>query len=243
MLKNKSDQVAYGSKKKNKKEIYKKILKILKKKNYKNVLDIGCGNGDLLQFLSNNFPKVNFTGIDLNSNFFPKKKKNNCRYLKKNIMHFSSAEKYDFITAIGVAGYSIDYLRFLNRILKFSEKTSTVIVEGAVNFNGYDVKIKFRNYKIKNQMKWESGFDQISVNRLKSFLNHKNLNHKFINWNFPISIVHKKNAPKIRARTLKDANGRYWIYNGLNIITHGYKNNFLNSYCSLLKIEKNDEKD
>lgn len=110
------------------------------------------------------------------------------------------------------------------------------MVEGGVNFNGYDVKIKFRDYKKKT--KWQSGFDQISIDRLKTFLNKKKLKFKFINWNFPIKIVHKRTSEKIRSRTLKDIKGKYWIYNGLNIITHRYKNNFLNSYCPLIIIEK-----
>ena len=75
MIKNQSDVSAYGSKSKNLKETFKQVVKVFQKRKYKNFLDIGCGNGELIQYLSKKYPNVKYTGIDSNSNFFPKKKK------------------------------------------------------------------------------------------------------------------------------------------------------------------------
>ena len=45
------------------------IKNYLKENNCKNLLDIGCGRGDLVNYLNKNQIKIKYIGLDINHNF------------------------------------------------------------------------------------------------------------------------------------------------------------------------------
>ncbi len=56
---------------------YKRCFEILSKKEIKYVIDFGCGSGVLLSNLANEFPNVNFIGIDFSKELISIAKENN----------------------------------------------------------------------------------------------------------------------------------------------------------------------
>jgi SAM-dependent methyltransferase len=238
-----SDSEAYAQTKKKNKEIFYQVQKIIKKHHGKNtipnILDVGCANGNLINFLEKEFPNSTFTGIDVSQKLISKCKKTDHKiFITSDYKKFSKLKKYDVVIGIGLSGYVSNLITLIQDLLKFVKKDGFLLVEGGVNFNGFDVNVKFRQNKSK-PLKWETGFNSISSNYLENFLKKNKLKFKYFNWDFPIAIKYNKNVSKIRNRTFKDENGKFWIFNGLNFITHGPKTNNLNPTSSLMAIYKN----
>jgi len=240
---NKSDSEAYSKSKKKNKEIFYQIKKILTHHNKKNlygtILDVGCADGNLINFLEKNFINYSFTGIDISKKLISKCKNSSRKtFIKTDYKKFSKLKKFDVVIGLGISGYADNLIILIKDLLKFVKKNGFLIIEGGVNFNGFDVNVRFRYNKYK-PLNWERGFNAISSYALEDFLKKKKLNYKYFNWDFPVSIKYSNKDSKIRNRTLKDENGKYWIFNGLNFITHGPKTNNLNPNSSLLTIYKN----
>ena len=239
---NNSDKKTYIKKNFKKKEVYKQIEKIIKnQKRKKKILDVGTANGELIYFLNKKFKnKFDYTGIDISSKLidFAKKNQPNIRFLKKNINDSSFKEKFDIIILLGISGYYSDLRKLIDRSLFLLNKNGIIILEGGINFNNFDVEIKFRQNSEKIKSKWEKGFNAISVYSLTQYLKKKNVSYKFFNWKFNIPLKFKKEEDKIRNRTFMDNNKNYWLINGLNIVTHGPSNNYLNHNASMLVVTK-----
>ena len=109
-------------------KVYKKIQKrfyhyefnknIATYHNYKEkleILDLGCGNGDLCFFLSKKFINSNFYGIDIDkkniqfalrrSKFLKQKKR--FTFINKSFEKFKTKKKFDIVIASGFLGYFI----------------------------------------------------------------------------------------------------------------------------------------
>lgn len=239
---NNSDKKTYIKQKFKKKEVYKQIEKIIETQDKKKkILDVGTANGELIYFLNQKFKdKYHYTGLDISSKLIDYAKKNQpkIRFLKKNINDKSFKEKFDIIILLGVSGYYNDLRKLVNRCLVLLNKNGIIILEGGVNFNNFDVKIKFRQNSRNIKTKWEKGFNSISAYSLIDFLKKKKVRYKFYNWKFNIPIRFKKKENKIRNRTFMDKDKNYWLINGLNIVTHGPENNYLNHNASMLVVNK-----
>jgi len=82
---------------------YHSIFKNINK-NFKNILDIGCGQADLLDFIRKNSSKASYTGLDVSNKMieycnkkFPKDLFYNCSFLD-----FKNKDSFDLIFAVGV---------------------------------------------------------------------------------------------------------------------------------------------
>jgi len=239
---NNSDKNTYSKFNFKKKEIFKQVENIIKfeKKNSK-ILDVGTANGELIYHLNRKFnDKFIYTGMDIAKNLIKiaKKRQPNSNFVNKDLHDKSFKDKFDIIILIGVSGYYDDLKKLITRALQLLNKNGVIILEGGVNFNDFDVQIKFREFSKKRTSKWENGFNSISHFSLKKFLKQKKVNFKFINWKFNIPIKFHKTENKIRNRTFKDNRNNYWLINGLNLVTHGPINNYLNHNASLLVVRK-----
>jgi SAM-dependent methyltransferase len=82
---------------------YHSIFKNINK-NFSSLLDVGCGQGDLLDFLNRNKAKVNYKGIDVSEKMINASKekfpKNN--FEKISLVEINDQEKFDVILAVGV---------------------------------------------------------------------------------------------------------------------------------------------
>ena len=95
------------------------------------VLDIGSGNGDLINYLDCFFDNFNYTGIEKSKELYQRSKKKFRN--SKNIKFYNSSvlnhkKKYDLVIAAGVFGYfdTIEFLfkklhSFLNKKKKESD--------------------------------------------------------------------------------------------------------------------------
>lgn len=78
----------------------------LKKPNYKNVLDVGSGTGEISIILAKQFPELKFTGIEINERAVTLAKKNselnqcpNTEFIQSDFLEFTPNKKFDLIVS------------------------------------------------------------------------------------------------------------------------------------------------
>ncbi len=114
-----------------------------------NVCDMGCGFGDLYNFLINNKKiKFHYTGLDINENFlqFAQKhiKRANARFIQFDLREDKMIEKYDWIFSSGVFNHkkTTDYQFIKNSIKKMFTACNKGI---AIDFMSSYVDFKNKN--------------------------------------------------------------------------------------------------
>lgn len=98
-------------------EIIKNVIRKFEKKKSATLLDIGCGTGEHLKNLSNNFQ---CTGIDIDRNMIriAKNKVPNTNFKVANMVNLRLKEKFDVIICLFSA---IGYVKTLNNLVKTLE--------------------------------------------------------------------------------------------------------------------------
>ncbi len=106
--------------------------------NHSSLLDVGCGRGDLYNFLSNNDLDIDYTGFDLSPemisfchNLFPEETD---RFQVYNILEETPPRRYDYATCIGVLNQvtspeSPDFAEtFIRRLYELVDKAVAVSI-------------------------------------------------------------------------------------------------------------------
>jgi SAM-dependent methyltransferase len=98
-------------------ETVKGVIKQFEKKQPKTLLDMGCGTGEHLKYLSSDFQ---CTGIDVNRNMIriAKNKVPNAKFKVANMIKFRLKEKFDVIICLFS---SIGYVQTFNNLIKTLE--------------------------------------------------------------------------------------------------------------------------
>ena len=169
--------------KKNKKFNYQKVLWnskksmigrywllkfLIRNKLFNNWLDVGCGTGDIFKFLKNKNIK-NRVGLEPIKYLYQiaRKKNNDIKILKQNLLNINTHNKYDLISCIGVLqNCGSSPLVFLNKICKLLKKNGYLFLTSK-NLNWY--KFKSKSFKVEKNHSW---FD---INEVKLILKKNNL--------------------------------------------------------------------
>ena len=98
-------------------EIVKGVIKQFEKKQSRTLLDVGCGTGEHLKYLSSDFQ---CTGIDINRTMIKtaKNKVPNARFKVANMINFRLKERFDVIVCLFS---SIGYVQTFNNLVKTLE--------------------------------------------------------------------------------------------------------------------------
>lgn len=150
--------VGWTEKKKSKNR-YKVLLKLLKFKNDDKIfslLDVGCGYGELVNYIPKNL-KYKYTGIDVVKEMVSYAKNNNknqnCKFYVKNILNIS--KKYDFIICNGVFTLKNKFSQkemkqFVVKCIKIFHKFSKIGFSFNLMSEVVDYKSKILFYPSKN---------------------------------------------------------------------------------------------
>ena len=95
--------------------------------NNSKILDVGCGFGYFLAYLKKRKKKIQYTGIDINSDFIKlaKKKYPNHIFKVRDIEKEKVKEKFDWVFAIGLGSKACSYMyieNLLKEMVKISKK-------------------------------------------------------------------------------------------------------------------------
>jgi len=200
------------------------IRKITKKKTQSyNLLDIGCGNGNFINFASSIFFNWDFTGIEQSKELFKVcenrlGKNNNINFFNSDIFNYKSKKKYDVIILNGVFGIFNEILakKLLYKTIDLANKNGEIFIISQFNNFGIDVFPKFRLSDSKSQNPLCGGWNIYSKKTIKNWLSIKKVNYKFYKWKMPFKI--KKHLDPIKSWTITMKNNEYILTNGLGLI-------------------------
>lgn len=102
--------------------LFGRILRLLQQK--ASVLDVGCGRGDFLRFLSKARPDLSLTGLDLSAN----QDTGGIRFLRGDILGAEVGERFDAVVALQVIEHVADAPGFVKRLRELAKPQATVIV-------------------------------------------------------------------------------------------------------------------
>lgn len=190
-------------------------LKLLSKKNPKNILDIGCGLGANLNYMATRYPNSTFAGIDINKSLvtrgniiFKKRKLDNCKLeigdlyeLKKNYRG-----SFDGIISLQTLSWLPSYELPIKEMIKLKPEWIAI---SSLFYNGFvECEIKVRDYTKVGKKKPEEVFYNVYSLRLIQELFKKNGYKKFKYMPFIIDVDIKKNKDgRMGTYTLKTENG------------------------------------
>lgn len=204
------------------KDYYKFILKKSNVNlNGKKVIDVGCSNGDFLNYVKIKFPESKRFGLEVNKKLCALTKKRNVasKILNTDIFKLDKKYKFDYIFVSGV--HSIfDSLSPLFSKLKnmMQNKKSQIFIFGI--WNPYDVDVLVR-LKKNNDTYWEKGWNIFSLTTAKKQISGMKLDNKIYKFELK-KILKKQNKDLFRSWSLSSSKDRNIIINGSNLIHNFY---------------------
>ena len=128
-------------------EVKKIVLPLLEKNNELKILDIGCGTGQLIKEISDQYTKVNYLGIDVAENMIEVAKKNNkgknVKFKTSSIESFESNEKYDIIICTHAFPYFPNKQEMIKKMAGLCNKKGQVIIVNSSTNSLKDLIINF----------------------------------------------------------------------------------------------------
>lgn len=87
------------------------IISQIGQMNSSSLLDVGCGFGDFFSFLKYKKIKINYFGVDINSNFLKiaKKRFPNTKFELRDIQKKKISRKFDWVIASGITNFAVNY--------------------------------------------------------------------------------------------------------------------------------------
>ena len=205
----------------------KVIYNILKRKNFKSLIDVGCGNGDFLKFISDKIPGKILMGTDIHKALIKqnKKKFNKLKFYYDDINFSKSKIKADIVHATGVINIFDDVEKFLKNIILRCKSKGQIFIIHYFNDYNLDYLVRYRNNKdSKNNLIEEQGWNVFSKETILKILNRNRRVKKtnFIQIKFPKKInVKKDNQDLCRTWTVNFNKSKYFI-NGLGFLNKLY---------------------
>ncbi len=132
----------------------KYLLKKIKNKSIRSILDIGCASGRYFEVTKKFFPKAEFSGIDIVDEQIDQAKKNypKSKFYCLDFLDIKFKNKYDLLNATGVMQHEPRYKLLLNKMIKTSKK-----------FIIFDLKLIKEN---KNIVDIKKSFSRAKKNKL-----------------------------------------------------------------------------
>ena len=128
-------------------EVKKIVLPLLEKNNELKILDIGCGTGQLIKEISNQYNEVDYLGIDVAENMIEVAKKNNkgknVKFKTSSIESFESNDKYDIIICTHAFPYFPNKQEMIKKMAGLCNKKGQVIIVNSSTNSLKDLIINF----------------------------------------------------------------------------------------------------
>lgn len=128
-------------------EVKKIVLPLLEKNNELKILDIGCGTGQLIKEISDQYNEVDYLGIDVAENMIEVAKKNNkgknIEFKNSAIESFESNEKYDIIICTHAFPYFPNKQEMIKKMAGLCNKKGQVIIVNSSTNSLKDLIINF----------------------------------------------------------------------------------------------------
>lgn len=153
------------------------------------ILDIGCGRGDLLNFLHSHQPEWSLCGIDVSEN-----KDQNITYLQGDFVDYEFSQKFDVVVGLMVIEHIPDVVSFVKKISTVLSNQGVVFLV-TVNSNS----VIYTLARILRRLGWRGPYDRLYHHHHLQHFNNTSLRRllekngyiitKQYNHNFPLSAL------------------------------------------------------
>ena len=160
---------------------FMKLFSFADVKNNSKILDIGCGNGFLLNQLSKNYKNCELHGIDISGKqlLYSHEIKTYCIDIEK----FETNEKFDYIFCIEMIGYVKNQTETIDKILSMLNKNGTFICSSFVYEDLDTWQRDIIKHKISSKNKEDCYYYyQISRNEIKKYKTQEYNENKIANF-------------------------------------------------------------
>lgn len=116
----------------------------------KNILDVGCGSGFIVNLFARKYPSINFDAVDFSDSidyaqqFSKRHRIKNITYYKENFLEWNCKNNYDLVLSNGVLHHIPNYHRALEKICELS--TDSIAIGIYNSYGKLFKKIKPVNY-------------------------------------------------------------------------------------------------
>lgn len=159
-------------------EVKKIVLPLLEKNKDLKILDIGCGTGQLIKEISEEYSLINYLGIDVAKNMIDVAKKSNkgknVKFKVSSIEDFESDDKYDIIICTHAFPYFPNKEEMIKKISNLCNKKGQVIIINSSTNGLKDLVINFFLKATTSKAKY------LSIDEMKKLFKSANLKVKNI---------------------------------------------------------------
>ncbi|MBO7738343.1 MAG: class I SAM-dependent methyltransferase [Clostridia bacterium] len=124
-------------------DVKKIVLPLLEKNNNMKILDIGCGTGQLAKEISDEYPFVDYLGIDVTKNMISLAKKSNdgkkVRFINTSVDDFICDERFDIIICTHAFPYFPNKEKAMSKMYKLCKEGGKVIIVSSSTNNLKDL--------------------------------------------------------------------------------------------------------
>ena len=202
------------------KAIIRKLQKIFGKTASLNVVDVGCGNGELIYSVKKSFPQWSYTGYDYTEDFINTGRKfpglAGVRLIHKDL--FEIDKIFDLVLCSSVIQIFPDIGPPLNKLLSLCKKGGSLLIDGL--FNQFDIEVRTQfcdNSRPETKGLWRVDWNQHSRRSIIELLKDNVESVEFED------VIMDKDIPldpemPINRFTFRDSRGRNIITNGTNMM-------------------------
>ncbi len=205
------------------KEIFKQLYIHLKKDKFSTILDVGCSNGELLNYLNTKFDKISCHGVDVSKELIDNAKQISNKKIEYSKIDFSKKNckigKYDRVICSGVIGIFDDAELILKNIFLNLDKKGKAFIFSFFNHYPYNVIIKYEDI-LNKKGRLQSGWNVHSLLMIEQICKKYKKKAKFHKFKMPISL--KKNHKDLIRSWTKDIGKNRYFTNALGLLYEGY---------------------
>ena len=190
-------------------KLYDTIVEHIQESNTKSILDVGCGNGNLLKYLRSQLKGVSLTGIDLSN----VKGFDGVTIINKSFLNYEWESKFDMITSLATIEHIDDVNKFVTKIYEKLNSNGLVLVM-TMNDDSilYRVSRLLKNYGLTKS--FVRLYDKHHVNHFSHYSLKKILTSK----GFSIQKVYFHNAP-LKSLDIECSNKFEYYFNKLAVLS------------------------
>lgn len=190
------------------------------------LLDVGCATGELLGYLSRQFPNLNPTGVDVFDALLTagRAQMPAATFLNASALELPAElrERFDFVTAVGVMSIfdEVQLETFWRNLLDVTAPGGIIVVLSPLNEYGVDTITRHRKRNPGSSMAWESGWNVFSTATIEETL--QKFGHKVSFERFIFQPVLLQREDPVRTWTLPTAANAHQLTNGLKLLVDHY---------------------
>ena len=167
-------------------ELYEKVALHISEASSNTILDVGCGNANLLRFLHAKDPNLDLTGIDLSS----VKGFENVKIINQSFLDHNWTSKYDMIASLATIEHITEIDKFVDKVY---EKLNSNGLFFVMTMN--DDSILYKTARLLRKLGFQNPLTGYTTSITANHFSHQSLKKLLISKGFKIKTIYLHNVP------------------------------------------------